>query len=395
MRRAAVPTRSRGRRLPSAPALAALVIVLLCLPAAALGGPSATVPPTKLGKSEGALSLLALPGYTDKRWVTPFERQTGCTVSVRTSSLADEITTVMGGGGSGIDVVAAPGDAALRLVAAGDVAPVNVRLVPGWRQFHAAFKSPQTNTVGGTHYGIAAQFSPNVLLYDGRRMARPGSWAAIYSPQHTGRITVPDDPMFIADAALYLAKAKPALGIVDPYELTTAQLAAAVQLLRAQRPLLSSAWPTASDEIEAFRSGVATIGAGWLYQLAQLRKVKPAVKATVPKEGVTGWLDSWMISVKAAHPNCAYRWLAYVSTPKVQAELATSYGATPVNAKACAAMDKLEKRSCAAYRADAPASYYRAISLWKAPVPDCGDDRGAVCKPYAAWVRAWADLKKS
>ena len=92
-------------------------------------------------------------------------------------------------------------------------------------------------------------------------------------------------------------------------------------------------------------------------------------------------------------PSCAYRWLGYVSTPKVQAELASSYGATPVNGKACAPMDALERGSCAVYRAGAPESFYRTIKLWKAPLSDCGDDRGAICQPYSAWVRAWAGVK--
>jgi putative spermidine/putrescine transport system substrate-binding protein len=367
----------------------------LSLPAAASTRPSAPTPPTSVGKGEGQLSLLVLPGYADGKWVKPFERQSGCTVTVRTSSLADEMATLMTDGGSGIDVVSAPGDAAQRLIAAGDVAQLNVKLVPGWRDFHEAFKSAQTNTVAGRHYGISAQFAPNLLLYDSKKLGRPRSWSVVYSPRNRGKITVPDDPMYIADAALYLAATRPALGIKDPYELTQGQLNAVVQLLRRQRPLLSDYWPTASDEVALFKSGNAVVGPGWPYQQTLLRKARPAVRAVVPKEGITGWLDSWMVSVKAKHPNCAYRWLAYMSTPKVQAQLSTSYGATPVNRKACAPMNALEKGSCATYRANAPESFFRRISLWKAPLAGCGADRTASCQPYSAWVRAWANLKQS
>ena len=34
-----------------------------------------------------------------------------------------------------------------------------------------------------------------------------------------------------------------------------------------------------------------------------------AVKAILPKEGSTGWSDTWMISSKAKHPNCMYKWM--------------------------------------------------------------------------------------
>ena len=386
------------RHAPSRRSLAGfllgLALVGLSAPASGATRSSAALPGS-VGKGEGALSLLVLPGYADKKWVKPFEQQTRCTVSVRTSSLADEIATLMTNGGSGIDVVSAPGDAALRLIAARDVAQLNVKLVPGWRDFHAAFKSAQTNTLAGRHYGISAQFAPNMLLYDGKKIRRPSSWSLIYSAAHRGKITVPDDPMFIADAALYLAATRPRLGIKDPYELTQTQLNAVVQLLRRQRPLLSDYWPTASDEVALFKSGNAVVGPGWPYQQSLLKKARPAVRAAIPKEGITGWLDSWMVSVKAKHPNCAYRWLGYMSTPKVQAQLATAYGATPVNTKACAPMDAIEQGSCASYRANAPESFFGRISLWKAPLADCGDERRATCQPYAAWVRAWADVKRS
>ena len=40
---------------------------------------------------------------------------------------------------------------------------------------------------------------------------------------------MPDNPIQIADAALYLSKTQPKLGITDPYELTQPQFNAAVR----------------------------------------------------------------------------------------------------------------------------------------------------------------------
>ena len=73
-----------------------------------------------------------------------------------------------------------------------------------------------------------------MLIYNTKKYAKaPTSWSAIYDPKNKGKITIPDNPIQIADAALYLSKTKPALGIKDPYELTKAQLDAAVDLLEA------------------------------------------------------------------------------------------------------------------------------------------------------------------
>ena len=56
----------------------------------------------------------------------------------------------------------------------------------------------------------------------------PKDWSILYSPDYTGQITVPNNPIQIADAALYLSKTKPSLGITDPYELNKNQFDATI-----------------------------------------------------------------------------------------------------------------------------------------------------------------------
>jgi putative spermidine/putrescine transport system substrate-binding protein len=373
-------------------ALGALVAAL-AVPALAVSKTGAGLP-TSIGPGEGKLTLVAWQGYTEQSWVAPFEKQTGCKVTAKYAGSSDEMVNLMRSGGGGqYDMVSASGDASLRLIYGGDIAETNVKLVPAWKDFQTAFKSPPTNTVGGKHYGISLQFGPNLLLYNTKKQAKPTSWSAIYDPKNKGQITIPDNPIQIADAALYLSKTQPALGIKDPYELDQKQFDAATALLKKQKPLLKKYWVQASDQIDLFKNGGSTIGASWPYQLSQLIDAKVPVAAVNPKEGVTGWLDTWMMSAKAKHPNCAYKWWNYISSPKVQAMQATTYGETPVNKKACPFMNKLAKGSCALYKAANPDAYYRSIKFWKTPLADCGDSRGKVCVSYTKWVQAWTQVK--
>jgi len=377
-----------------APVALAFVVIGLAIPAAGVSKGSSSAMPTRIGQAEGQLKLVAWEGYLDKSWVGPFEKQTGCKVQAKYATSSDEMVTLMRSGGGGqYDMVSASGDASLRLILGGDIAETNIRLVKPWKDFHAAFKSPSTNTVGGKHYGVSLQFGPNVLLYNTKKEKKPTSWSAIYDPANKGQISIPDNPIQIADAAWYLAKKQPSLRIKDPYELDAKQFAAAVALLKQQRPLLAKHWVYASDQIDLFKNGKSTIGASWPYQLSVLKGAKFPAAAVSPKEGVTGWLDTWMLSSEADHPNCAYLWWNYISTPKVQAMQATTYGETPVNKKACREMEKLSKGSCKTYSAAAPAAYYRSIKFWKTPLSDCGDSRGKVCMPYSKWVQAWTQVK--
>ena len=107
----------------------------------------------------------------------------------------------------------------------------------------------------------------------------------LYSPKYKGKVTVPDNPIQIADAALYLSKTNKSLGITDPYELNSKQFDAAVNLLKQQKPLIKKYWALASDEIDLFKNGDAVIGASWPYQTNTLIAAKVPVKDLIPKEG--------------------------------------------------------------------------------------------------------------
>jgi putative spermidine/putrescine transport system substrate-binding protein len=365
--------------------------VALALVAVALAAPAAGT--TKATANEGTLNMIAWEGYLDTKWVKPFQRQSGCKVNAKYAGSSDEMVTLMRSGGGGqYDMVSASGDASLRLVYGGDVAAVDVNKVPGWKQFFRGFQSPANNTVKGKHYGISLQWGPNTLMYNTTKVKpSPASWSALYSPKYRSKITVPNNPIQIADAALYLSKTRPSLRIHDPYELTKPQFDATIALLKKQRPLVKKYWSLASDEISLFKNGDAVIGASWPYTTGQLQAAKAPVKEVIPREGATGWLDTWMLSSKAKHPNCAYAWYAYISSPKVQALQAVTWGETPVNKLACPYMNKLAKGSCAAYHANAPESFYASIRFWKTPLADCGNGKKD-CMDYSQWVKSWNEV---
>ena len=82
-------------------------------------------PVATIGPTEGALNLIAWQGYTEPNVVKPFEAQTGCQVHVTYGQTSDDMVRLMRTGN--FDGVSASGDATNRLIAAGDVTPVDVR----------------------------------------------------------------------------------------------------------------------------------------------------------------------------------------------------------------------------------------------------------------------------
>jgi putative spermidine/putrescine transport system substrate-binding protein len=392
---------SRIRRGAGA-GVAALVLSLVAVPMTFIGsaGAALSTPPTQgmapqqsVGKGEGTLNLIAWEGYAQPQWVTPFTKATGCKVNVKYAGSSSEMVSLMAnGGGHQYDLVSASGDADLRLIYGGNVKPINIKLIPSWSQFRPFLKAPSFNTINGRHYGISYEFGPNVLLYSKKTFPiAPASWSVLYNSKYKNKVTVPNNPIQIADAALYLSKSKPSLGITDPYELTQTQFTAAVDLLKSEHPLIKKYWDLASQEISLFQNGSVVVGAAWPYQTNTLQAAGAKVADTIPSEGATGWADTWLLATNAPHPNCAYKWMAYVSTPKIQAQEAIYFGETPANTQACAIMNTLQNGGCAAYHANAPESYFSTIKFWKTPLSTC-DNGKSNCVDFTQWQQAWTQI---
>src|SRR5262245_6134536 len=223
-----------------------LTAVAAALVGAALAAAPAQARMDKVGKGEGFVDIVAWPGYiergeTDKNfdWVTDFEKKSGCKVRVKTANTSDEMVALMNEGG--FDLVTASGDASLRLIAGGRVQEVNVGLVPSFKNVDTRLQKAPWHYVKGKQYGVPYQWGYNVLAYntDVFKTTPPKSWEVVFKEStlpdgksNKGRVQAFDGPIYIADAALYLMRAQPELGIKNPYELDDKQYKSALDLLR-------------------------------------------------------------------------------------------------------------------------------------------------------------------
>src|SRR6476469_4804766 len=358
-------------------------------------GGSGAKPVSTIGPTEGALNLIAWQGYTEPNVVKPFEAQTGCQVHVTYGQTSDDMVRLMRTGN--FDGVSASGDATNRLIAAGDVKPVDVqKLIPDFKDISPALQSPPHNTVDGVHYGVSYEWGADVLMYNKDVVTTPpDSWGVIFDrTSYSGKVDAYDSPIYIADAAVYLKATQPDLKITDPYELTQPQFDAAVALLKTQRKQIGNYWGSYTSQISDFKNGSIVIGPTWPYQYNTLKADHVPVASVLPAEGATGWADTWMLSSQAKDPNCMLLWMKWATTPFVQAHTAYTFGSAPANPKACTILDKMSPNYCTQYHVT-DQSYFKRISYWKTPLTDCGDSRGNTCIPYSEWTTAWTDIKNA
>ena len=398
------------RRMFGVAASAALLI-------AACGGGSGGSPApsmaTELGANETALSVLAWPGYAEDGtsdpaydWVSSFEKETGCQVTIDTFGTSDEAFSKFNAAPEKYDVISASGDASNRLVAGGYMQPVNVDLVPSYADIFPDLKDKPYNTFDGVHYGIPHGRGANLLMWRKDQVnPAPQHWADMFDPAgpSAGKYSVYDAAIYIADAAVVLKATQPDLKITNPYALDEAQFKAAVDLLKAQKPAVGEYWDNYQKQIDSFTNGNTNMGTTWQIIAGTLQAAGVDVDAIKPDEGATGWSDTWMINSKTKSPNCAYRFLNHITSAPVNAQIANYFGEAPGNSKSCEVPAsefvpeysgfKTMAELCTYFHAGDTA-YWENIYYWTTPVAQCLDGRTDVkCVAFDEWIKAWTEIR--
>ncbi|GII55209.1 spermidine/putrescine ABC transporter substrate-binding protein [Planotetraspora thailandica] len=341
--------------------------------------PSGSATPSALastGPGEGSVRVLALNGYAEwgstdptVNWVTPFQDATGCKVSLTFYDPRQEAKP--GGVSLGTsDVVSATPEIAGRLIDEGKAAPLNTALIKGYGKLSSRLRGLPAITRNDQVYGVPYLWGVNEVLYDTTKVT-PANAGAIYRDK--GPVLLKDSPMSIADAALALGDED----VKNPFDLTPGQLDAAMKLVGSERPGTRDFWTDPIEVVQALASDSARLAQGTPYHLDVLQRGRKPVEA-LDRRPLTAWADSWMVSKTAAHPSCAYRWLEWTASAKVQGQASAWTGLAPADPGACTGD---ARRVCADYHvgtaqafknlyfAVRPAAYAQWAQRWTQAVP--------------------------
>ena len=365
------------------------------------GGSPAPSAQASLGAGEGELNLIIWAGYAERGatdpaydWVTPFETKTGCKVNTIDMTDSNNGVSLMQSGD--YDGGSFSGDATQRLMAGDIVAPVNTALIPNYANVFEGLKNKAHNSLEGVPYGVPHGRGPNLLMYNTDVVTTaPTSWDLVWNggADGTGKVSVYDSSIYIADAALHLKKTQPDLGIDNPYQLTQPQFDAAVALLEQQRDAGALYWGTYADQVASYTAGDVTTGTSWQFQTNLLQGEDQPIAAVLPDEGSTGWSDTWMIAKNAAHPNCMYMWMDHMASAEANGQATVWFGEAPTSQQACDYAETISAGHCELTHATDEA-YYDKIWYWSTPQADCADDDDATtCKDQDDWVEAWTQLR--
>jgi putative spermidine/putrescine transport system substrate-binding protein len=387
-------------------AVAGVMILLAACTGTRTGKTAATASPAATGATSTAnpnFIRLVVPfgpvqdGSVDPKadWVTPFEEQSGCRVELKDAPTdADAYKDLTHGiGNSYYDGVLASPELAGELIGARAVAPLDTTRISGYQAISPRLRAATPVMSGTTAYGLPYLWDSYVTGYDaGQVKPAPQSWTALFSPssaaQHSGKIIVPDAPVTLALAALYLKSAQPSLGITDPFDLTSSQLAAAEHAMDAVRPDIGTYWDSDSTVIGQLGDGQDVLGAVLTHQINEMTRAGlptagvPAPAQTAGSGTTVAFLYSWMVSAHGPNPGCTYKWLSWMTSNYVQERASAFTNAAPVSPAACRGP---AAANCAVFHMSRLPTA-RNIVFEHLPPAKCGT---AACASYAQWQAAW------
>lgn len=337
-----------------------------------LGMLSGWMPAAPAVASDCTLTAIVWEGYTDSSFTDSFEQQTGCTVKATYAGSSDEMfAKFRAGRGRTYDLISASGDITERLYQAGLVRPIDTSKLEHYDEIFAPFQGGKWNTFDGTPYGVTFAWGPNVLVYNTEAVdPAPTSWDILFDDEYSGKIAIPDNPMTIADVALWLGKD-------DPYELSATDLAEVKATLLELRPHIRKFWTTAGELANLFQSGEVVLAHAWPLTYTQLSNEGFPVDSVSPRGKLTGWTDSWMISQNSQNVDAAYEWIDFILSGEGQEGVmnVTGYsGATEAGVEAIG-----PEKAHELFMDDL--SLHSQINMWQS------------VKNYDQWVQLWNEIR--
>jgi len=320
--------------------------------------PAAADPKTKFkGKT---LNLLVWEGYADPQFTKGFEDEYGVTIKGTYFGSSDELVAKLKGSGSVYDVVSPSSDVATTLVQSSLVAPLDTAKITSYGDLAPALRDMKDAEKDGKSYGVPFTWGPDYLIYDADVIKEePKSWNAFFDPKYKGKVSLWDDisNIYLMGQVLGFDKTDPAA----LYNMTDEQLAQVKKKLVELKPQVRKYWATAGELNDLFKNKEVALAVGWPLTVATLNKEGRNLKAVIPEEGATGWIDRLMISAGSQNKELAELYLDYATRPKTMAKVAEATNYNIANSKAGEHMSADLKKI---YVTDAEV-YFKRLNFWR------------------------------
>ena len=281
------------------------------------------------GANAKVLNLFIWADYTAPDTIEKFEKQTGIKVNVAFYDSNEDLETKLLAGSSGYDVVVPSAAFFERQIKAGIYLPLDKAKLPNLPNMDPALMSRVAVNDPGNAHGVIYMWGTLGIGYNEKMIhellpdAPMDSWRLVFDPAIASKvakcgINIIDSPAEMMRVLYsYLGK--------DPNSQKPEDLAEVEKVLTGIRPYIRNI--STADYIEALANGDLCIAIGYNGDLLQSRdRARDANKGidiayTTPTEGTILWIDNLAIPKDAPHPENAHRFINYIMSPQVAADI--------------------------------------------------------------------------
>ena len=256
--------------------------------------------------AEGTLSIYAWADSIAPDMVAKFEKETGIKVTVDAFSSNEDLLTKLQAGSSGYDIVTPSQHFVKIMIDSGLLEDIGASSMPAFQQISTQWQKQWWDPTGNYSVPLAygnAGFTVNRNLYKGP----VDSWKIYFEPSEDlkGKIASlaqPDDVIPAAQNYLGIKYCSE-----DPQEMKRV-----LDLLKAQKPFVAA---YSSDNIEnRIGGGEVAMHFWWDGNTMRLRRNDKAnVEYAMPKEGLVGWLDSYVVPKGATNIENAKKFINFMT----------------------------------------------------------------------------------
>lgn len=204
------------------------------------------------------------------------------------------------------------------MIKAGIVLPLRLQNIPNYRYLHPFLRESQYVRQGEQVYGVPVVFGQYGLAYNQDVVEKaPDSWAHFWQPEFQLRYAISAD---YHEANIYITALS--LGYrgqqLFDYDLLRADARFLPQLSRLAQGA-ASMWKGVDRASDLHSLAIAT---AWGFSFKELQKSGEFWQFAQPQEGVTGWVDNWLIGYSVLHDpmkrRIAEAWIDFTLSTQMQ-----------------------------------------------------------------------------
>ena len=239
--------------------------------------------------------------------------------------------------------------------------PIDLKNIPNYENILPYLKQADYITDNGKVYGIPFAYGVYGLAYNTTLVKeKPDTWEILWRPEYRNKYSISAD---YYEANIYitgLALGRRGMQIWDFESMKNPEFKNKLEILAKNTASFWKSVDRASD-----LTGLA-LATSWGFSLPELKKSGEIWKMAEPKEGVTGWVDNFVIcrslSDKPFLKTVAEEWLNYVLSPEYQKEVVIRrLNCNPVN---LATKKNLSPEAVSEYHLNDPDYLMENMVLW-------------------------------